>query len=241
MTIPLIGVTTARTLNEKGFSQVGIPESYIKALSMAGAYPVLIPLGLPMDWIFELLPRINGVLFSGGGDVYPERYGSNNHPKVSNVDEERDQVEISLYEEVTRREMPFLGICRGLQVINVALGGTLYEDLEDQRPDTLKHDYWMDYPPDYLSHPVRLSNNSRINDIVYMEMINVNSLHHQGIRDLASVLDATAHSPDGLIEAIELPDYPFGLGVQWHPEWLQNDQAMRALFSDFVKAASRGL
>ena len=241
MTIPLIGVTTVRTLNAKGYSQVGLLESYIKALSLAGAYPILIPLGLPLDWIFELLPHINGVLFSGGGDVHPERYGSDNHSQVINVDEERDQVEISLFEEVMRREMPLLGICRGLQVINIALGGTLYEDLEDQRPNTLKHDCWTDYPPDYLSHSVKPNSNSQLIGIMGLEMIEVNSLHHQGIRELAPELDATAHSPDGLIEAVELPNYPFGLAVQWHPEWLQEYPAMRAIFSNFVKAASKGL
>lgn len=241
MSFPLIGVTTARSLTSKGISQVGVLESYIKALTLAGAYPLLIPLSLPVDGLSKLLSRLDGLLLTGGGDIHPDQYGSKHHPKVSNIDEDRDRIEIELFQEVVSSNLPFLGICRGLQVVNVALGGTLYEDLGDQLPGSLKHDCWTGYPPDYLAHPVEMEKNSMLAGILDFDMMEVNSLHHQGIRELAPQLNAVAYAPDGLIEAIELPSHSFGLAVQWHPEWLQGNLAMRALFSDFVMAASRDL
>ena len=239
MTILLIGVTTARSLDSRGYPQVGVLEIYLKALTMAGACPVLIPLGLPGDWLSEMLPRLNGVLFSGGGDVHPDQYGSKPHPKVNSIDEDRDNLEIQLFKEVVKGKVPFLGICRGMQVINVALGGSLYEDLQDQRSNSLKHDCWPDQPPDFLAHSVKVDGNSRLVDILGIDKIDVNSLHHQGIRELAPDLYATARTPDGLVEAVEIPTYSFGLAVHWHPEWLQGNLAMRALFRDFVEATSR--
>jgi putative glutamine amidotransferase len=134
--------------------------------------------------------------------------------------------------------MPVFGICRGLQVINVALGGTLYEDLDDQFPNALKHDYYDDQPRDYLAHTIRVETDSRLARILGSSSTEVNSLHHQGIRRLAPSLRASAFAPDGLIEATELLEYPFGLAVQWHPECLQAYAPMRHLFQAFVDAAN---
>ena len=134
---------------------------------------------------------------------------------------------------------PFFGICRGAQVVNVALGGNLYTHIEDQHPDALKHDYYPDYPRNRLSHPVRVEEGSRLAGIVDEPVLQVNSLHHQGIKGLAPTLKPVAYAPDGIIEAVELSDHPFGLAVQWHPEWLTDQQPMRNLFKAFVDSARK--
>jgi putative glutamine amidotransferase len=143
-----------------------------------------------------------------------------------------------LVQEALTQGKPFLGICRGLQVINVALGGSLYEDLLDQHPNALKHNRFPEEARDFLAHSVKIDEDSRLSNILSAEGAEVNSLHHQGIRQLAPQLRATAHAPDGVIEAVEAPAHPFGLAVQWHPEWLQAHLAMRALFEKFVMAAA---
>jgi len=233
----LIGITTSRNSSLYGFPVFVLTEAYANALLDAGAAPVLIPLGLSEPALDQLLSRLDGVLFSGGGDVHPGRYGGQPHPKVDFVDEDRDRVEAQLVARVLEREIPFFGICRGLQVINVALGGSLYEDLGEQYPGALKHDQFDDQPRDKLAHPVRVEADSSLAQLLGATSVEVNSLHHQGIRRLASSLRPIAFAPDGVIEGIELLGHPFGLAVQWHPEWLQAHAPMRALFQAFVEAA----
>ena len=133
-------------------------------------------------------------------------------------------------------DKPLFGICRGLQVMNVALGGTLYTHILDQLPNALQHD-WQDKPRDTLAHSIRVEEGTRLADILGAPMLQVNSLHHQGIKDLAPNLKATAYSSDGLIEGIELPDRKFALAVQWHPEWMTSHEEMMRLFRVFVDAA----
>jgi putative glutamine amidotransferase len=240
LSAPLIGVTIHRQKTPAIPVYQRVAEASIESLSTAGAVPLLIPLGLTEAQLEALALRLDGILFSGGGDVQPQRYGSRAHPLVQNIDEDRDRLEIFLIKLAVRERIPFFGICRGLQVINVALGGTLYEDLADQRPNTLRHDYDTEYPRDYLAHAVSIQAGSRLAGILGAPAIEVNSLHHQGIRALAASLSACAWSPDGLVEAVELPDHPFGLAVQWHPECLQAYALMRRLFGAFISAAGGG-
>ena len=237
MSSPLIGLTSYRHLNPYGLPLHSITEAYVRAVSNAGAIPILIPLGLPEETLYKLLRRLDGVLFTGGGDVAPERYGSQPHVLVDDVDIDRDRVEIYLLQRTLEQGLPFMGICRGLQVINVALGGTLFEDILDQRPDSLKHRYYPDWPRNYLAHSVQVAEDSCLGQILGAPNMQVNSLHHQGIRELATPLQATAIAPDGLIEAFELADHPFGIAVQWHPESLQEHPSMQSLFREFVRAA----
>jgi len=198
---------------------------------------VLIPLGGPAEVYAELAQRLDGVLFTGGGDVHPAAYGSQPHPKVTYVDEDRDRVEIAMLHLALERRLPILGVCRGLQVINVALGGALFEDIAEQRPDSLKHDYSPGYPRNHLAHPIDIQIDSLLAQVLGLQQVEVNSLHHQAVHRLAGGLNPTAAAPDGVIEALELPDYPFGLAVQWHPEWLREHLCMRALFRAFIEAA----
>ena len=237
MPSPLIGLTSYRHLNTYGVPLNSITEAYVRAVSVSGAIPVMVPLGLPEETLDVLLERLDGILFTGGGDVHPERYGSQAHPLVDDVDTDRDRVEIHLLSRTLERGLPFLGICRGLQVINVALGGTLFEDIFDQRPNSLKHQYYPNWPRNYLAHDIQVDQNSQLHRMLGSPKIAVNSLHHQGIRDLAGPLKATAFAPDGVIEAFELSDHPFGMAVQWHPEWLQEHPPMQSIFRAFVRAA----
>lgn len=237
MSSPLIGITTSRIYNRYGFSQIAVTEAYVKAVSRTGATPLLIPLGLPDEAYPDILEHVDGILFTGGGDVQPERYGSQPHPLVSEMDPDRDRVEISLLQDSLQSQKPFLGICRGLQLINVAMGGSLYEDLQVQYPQAQRHQFFPEKPRSYAAHSVQIKTQSRLAEILGTAQAEVNSLHHQGIRHLAAGLLASAYAPDGLIEAFELPDYPFGLAVQWHPEWMEEGGSMQALFQAFSQAA----
>jgi putative glutamine amidotransferase len=158
---------------------------------------------------------------------------------VDNVDLDRDRVELHLLRKTVAAGQPFLGICRGLQVINVGLGGTLYEDILDQKPGSLHHSTSDELPRNHLAHNVRVEPNSQLSKILADPEVQVNSSHHQGIRQLASDLIPTAYAPDGIIEAFELPGARYALAVQWHPEWLQEHLPMQALFRSFVEACSR--
>jgi putative glutamine amidotransferase len=240
MTSPLIGITTWRDSSQTGASQICASETYIQAILRAGASPIMIPLGIPDQFLRQILPRIDGVLFTGGGDVHPESYGSHPHPSVSLIDRDRDRTEFLLIQEIVEHRKPFLGICRGIQVINTGLGGTLYEDILDQKPGAIKHDYFTpEWPGGHLAHPIVIESTSRLHKIMGTDELLVNSLHHQGIKQLAPGLVATAVAPDGLIEAFELPGYPFGIAVQWHPERLTDDSAMEGIFQAFALAASK--
>jgi putative glutamine amidotransferase len=239
MNPPLIGVTIFRTTTQSGLPAQSVTEAYIQALLQAGAAPLLIPLGTPDAALQAILDRLDGVLFTGGGDVAPEVFGGEPHPRVGDVDPDRDRVEIFLVQRVVEQKRPFLGICRGIQVVNVALGGTLYTDIANQHAGALRHDWYPQIPRDYLAHTVEVSANSRLATILGQTQVEVNSLHHQALQRVAPGLTPTAYAPDGILEAVELTGHPFGLGVQWHPEWLQAHAPMRALFSAFVQAAAQ--
>jgi len=237
---PIIGLTTRKALTPAGLPVVMVQHTYIHAIIQAGGTPILIPSDLPKARWRELHQRLDGILFTGGGDIALEHFNGQPHPKVDGVDEARDVLELDLAHSAAEAGTPFLGICRGLQVANVALGGTLYTDIYDQATGALNHSYENTDPlkeRTHLVHAIRIEANSRIRDILGASLLQVNSLHHQGIKDLAPGLQATAFAPDGIIEAIELPDHRFGIAVQWHPEWLTDDESAQRLFKAFVDAA----
>jgi putative glutamine amidotransferase len=236
MNQPIIGITSSRIPQRYVRAQFGVTEAYVQAVARAGGLPMILPLGLPEAALLQILSHLDGLLLSGGGDMHPHAYGSKPHPKVRGIDEDRDRIEIFLLRQARVMDLPVLGICRGLQVINVALGGTLYEDIQEQRPGAIQHQYFGLRPRDHRAHPVEVSPGSLLYDLLGQASPEVNSLHHQGIRNLAEGLTATAFAPDGLVEGFEVPGSSFTLAVQWHPEWLPEDPAMQALFARFVAA-----
>ena len=240
MLFPLIGLTTYADKNKGGYPVFALMQAYVDAIVQAGGTPVLIPLNLPDEIRTALLKRLDGILFTGGGDISLDYFNGEDHPAIGNVDTRRDELELDLARQAVQDRKAFLGICRGFQVINVALGGTLYTHLPDQMPGARKHDYDSYLQRTYLAHDVKVEAGTRLADILAETDLKVNSLHHQGARDVAVELKASAYAPDGLVEAVELPGYPFALAVQWHPEWLTDQPATRRLFRAFVEAAGKG-
>lgn len=235
----VIGLTTYNQKNSAGFPIAALMHRYIEAVRQAGGIPVLLPSLLETDELSALLARLDGVLFTGGGDIAPEHYGAAEHPTISGKDTLRDRFELHLARLVFETGKPFLGICRGLQLINVAAGGTLYADLPSQRPGEIVHPRDSATERTFLAHEVELTDDSRLLTISGEKRFFVNSLHHQGIERLAPGLRAVGYAPDGLIEAVEMPGHPFGLAVQWHPEWLTDFAHARNLFAALVAAAEQ--
>ena len=245
-TRPLIGVTTQSLQAIDGIpeglpSSVVMNERYHMAAAAAGAAPVLIPLFADdMTTLREIYDRLDGLLIPGGVDIDPARYGDPPHEKLGRVDAARDCTELQLAKWAIAEKKPLLGLCRGVQVINVAAGGTLYQDIEDEVPGALKHDCFphFGFTRDHKAHEVSVTAGSRMHDAMQSDHFAVNSLHHQAIKRLGTGLSVTATAPDGVIEAIEGTDDAFLVGVQWHPEVFEpTDEDTRRLFRAFVDAA----
>ncbi len=231
---PLIGLTPAHDM-ESG--DVKARPTYMRALKAAGAIPVVMPLDASEEDLKQLSQDLDGFLFTGGPDVHPFLFGEETQAHCGNVSPARDQMEISLLPMIMELRKPVLGICRGIQVLNIALGGNIWQDIPSQvtRDFPLAHSQPFSY--DMPCHTVALTEGSLLARISESSSIKVNSMHHQAVKDLAPGLIASAYSTDYLIEALEMPDYPFFIGVQWHPEylWEKNKEAFR-LFQTFVKA-----
>ena len=235
---PLIGITTNQSKTPYGQPTVMLMQSYINAVMDAGGVPVLIPSLIAEDGWDTVYSRLDGILFSGGGDIGLEYSPGEPHPRIDDVDLARDSIELKMVQAAASDGKPFLGICRGCQVVNVALGGTLYTHILDQLPNALDHSYPGNMRT-LLVHEVKIEEGTQFAEIFGDPIIKVNSLHHQGLKDIAPSIRVAGHAPDGLVEAVELPDHPFGLAVQWHPEWLTDQQSMRNLFRNFVQAAEK--
>jgi len=240
MSSPVIGLTTYNGINKYGHPIVALMEKYIRAVNEAGGVPVLIPSGITGEAVTALFDRLDGILLTGGGDIAIDRFNGEPHARVEGVESERDTLELTLVQTAAESGKPFLGICRGFQMVNVALGGTLYTHIQDQLPGAIKHDYDSDSQRQYLAHTIKVEKGSALAGILNEAVINVNSLHHQGAKDLAPALTPAAYAPDELVEALELPGHPFGMAVQWHPEWLTDQPVTRRLFGAFVEAAGKG-
>jgi putative glutamine amidotransferase len=244
---PLIGVTT-QTLQAIDGIPTELPTSwvmnqrYVHAVAAAGGAPVLIPLlADDLATLRQIYDRLDGVLVPGGVDIDPALYREPRHELLGRIDPDRDITEVTVTRWALEDRKPFLGLCRGLQVLSVALGGTLWQDITQQRPQSNKHDYFptAGFARDHLAHDVEVSGPSRLGEALGSGMISVNSMHHQGIRDLGAGLVATAVAADGLIEGAELIGRGFAVGVQWHPEmFASGEPSVGKLFEDFVAAAA---
>ena len=223
-----IGITTYARDKEDRYS---IPGLYLDAVRTAGGIPILLAPG--ESQAESLLTRVDGLLLTGGGDVNPDRYGSSGHPEVYAVDEERDAFEFQLVSWALEQKLPLLGICRGLQVINVALGGTLIEHLPDVIDDKTAHCLVPRAPTD---HAIELTAESRLAGIYRETSFSAASWHHQAIDDVAPGLTIVGRAPDGTIEALELADHPELIAVQWHPELTAaTDPIQQRIFSTFIE------
>jgi putative glutamine amidotransferase len=217
-------------------------QKYVQALRLAGAIPWLIPL-IPEDpaTLREIFDRLDGIFLTGGVDVDPRHYGEERADFCGRTDPPRDAVEIQLIRWSLADHKPILAVCRGIQVVNVALGGSLFQDVAAQLPGSIKHDYFptKEKPArDYLAHTIRTVRGSRLREFLGSEEVAVNSMHHQAIKKLAPGLTVTAVAPDGVIEGVEGTNGQYLVGVQWHPEELTDqDAGMRQLFSSFIKEA----
>ena len=240
LTPPIIGCTTyrKRVSQSRPIDVIGLMPSYIEAITAAGGIPVLIPLDLSESDLAILFERLDGIVLPGGGDVDPIAYDGQDNGTVAGIDRERDRVELFMARAAVARRKPILAICRGLQVLNVALGGTLWEDITSLITGAMEHDLPDHMPRNHLSHTVRIEAGSQLSRQMGEHSGWVNSIHHQALRDVAPELLVTAIAPDGVIEAAEIPEHPFALGVQWHPENLiHDDEAMLSLFRGLVHAS----
>lgn len=237
---PLIGITgrqdsSARLLNATMHS---VGATYTRAVHEAGGTPLIIPpLHRDDDWP-NLLRRLDGLLLSGGEDIAPKRYGQEHKPWTGRVDEARDYAELGLVRAWVTLGKPLLAICRGHQVLSVALGGTLLQDISTAVPDALEHAYTPTRPMEQEVHAVDLSPDSRLAQILGGTHLNVNSAHHQAVVEPGDGVAIVGRAPDDIIEATEIADHPFCISVQWHPEaMLTTSETMRPLFAAFVHAA----
>jgi putative glutamine amidotransferase len=233
---PLIGITGGLLENSSSVPVCQLGQAYVTAVQRAGGLPLVIPVGIDESALASLLSRLDGVLLSGGGDIDPLLFNGAPHPKVYGISPERDALEINLVTTALQMDKPLLAICRGIQVLNVALGGQLYTHIQDQVEHSLKHDWFPKFPRDKLAHTVSLKCESQLDQIYGADEIRVNSLHHQGISRVGEGLIATAFAPDGLVEGLEVKGAAFALGVQWHPECLPDDPGSQKLFSAFIQA-----
>jgi putative glutamine amidotransferase len=213
-------------------------KAYVNAILQAGGIPILLPSALAQDGWQALYTRLDGILFSGGGDISLEHFQGKPHPLIEDIDTERDIFELNMLKAAASDGKPFLGICRGCQLLNIGFGGTLFTHIPDQVPNALDHNN-PDKMYTRLVHDVKIEEGTMMADVLGEAIVKVNSHHHQGLKDIGVNLRVAGQSSDGLVEAIEVPDHPFGLAVQWHPEWLTNQASNRRLFQKFVEA-SRG-
>ena len=234
---PLIGITTHPKSAPDRAVLDELLEMIIASVERANGLPMIIPLGLNENTLRELYARCDGVLFSGGGDIDPTHYSATTHEKIGGVDAERDRVELMLAKWIADDDKPFFGICRGTQILNVALGGSLYRDIGEDASAS-RHTYYPGFAFDLRPHEIKIEEDTTLAKVIGKPILGVNSLHHQACKDLAPQLIASARAPDGIIEAVEIAHHPFALAVQWHPECLPEDAVMQKLFTSFVAACN---
>ena len=230
MTKPLIGIGSDVLQKQGERDRAFVYTTYVDSLRRAGAIPVLIP---PQpENAADVVDDLDGILLAGGDDFDPAVYGEPRHPTVEPMDPRRQENELSLARVARERGIPTLGICLGVQVMNVAAGGTLIQHIESD----IDH---ASEPSDRHRHEVAIDGGTRLARIVGERELEVNSSHHQAIKEIGDGLRVTAHAPDGIVEGLEDPRHPFYVGVQWHPEDMSGEESASAIFGAFVEAARK--
>ena len=213
---PLIAITTTEHGGDYRVPQVMVGAPYLAAVQKVDGTPILVTPAHDEQAIEQLLDQCQGLMLTGGEDVDPSRYGQEPHPALGNVNPQRDRMELMALECALKRDLPVLAICRGFQLLNVAMGGTLIQDLASQRGGNILHEQAA--PVNDRWHGARVDEDSRLAKIFGVTELTINSFHHQAIDELGAGLRASAWSEDGLIEGVEATGYPWVFGVQWHPE-----------------------
>lgn len=243
---PLIGICANYSTDDKPgiITGLGLPgqewqllaDDYVKCIERAGGIPIIIPITEDFSCTTETLGILDGLLFTGGSDIDPQFYNQLPKKGLGAIDPKRDEHEIALAKKVLfEMDMPVLGICRGIQILNVACGGTLYQDLALERPEGFNHTI-IEAPKYYPTHKVKIKEQSKIHHIFKSDEIKVNSFNHQGINRLAEEFEATMVAEDGLIEGIEMKGSRFVIAVQWHPEMMvERYPEYMVIFEEFVK------
>ena len=234
MNKPLIGigsdVQSPAGKRERAFTYL----TYVESLRRAGAVPVLIP---PQpENAADVIDELDGLVLAGGDDCDPAAYGEQRHDTVEPMDPRRQSNDLSLAKVARERGIPTLGICLGVQVMNVAAGGSLMQDIDSQMETEIRH---ASEPEDRARHDILVEQGTRLAEILGDRELNVNSSHHQAIKKVGQGLRVTALAPDGVIEGLEDPRHPFYVGVQWHPEDMSSEDSAASLFRAFVEAARK--
>lgn len=229
---PLIGITCSFDHKEGRYF---LPDGYVEAILGAGGYPVLLPGSANLSTVEPYLKKIQGLLLSGGVDVDPYHFNEEPAPGLGEIVPERDAFEIMLVKAALKEHMPVLGICRGIQVMNIAYGGTIIQHIPARAEKSLKHA--QSAPRYHSTHSITVAEGTKLYRLFGSGKVRVNSFHHQAVKKLAPGFKVSAKAPDGIIEAIESTKHKFVLGVQWHPEcMITHDTNARVLFQAFVKA-----
>lgn len=237
---PLIGISGRQDISARlhRSAMYSVGQTYIHAVQKVGGIPIIIPPTMAEANWGVLLPHLDGLLLSGGGDIHPAHYQQEAEPWLGGVDESRDVSELGCVRQWLSFNQPLLAICRGHQVLNVALGGSLYQDVATYIPDALEHAYTPARPMEQTAHSVCIAPDSQLAKILGTTTLPVNSAHHQAVKTLGNGLQVIANAPDGVVEALELSAHPFCLGIQWHPEaMVKISKSMWPLFEAFVNAA----
>ena len=249
--ISTIGITCLddQPVQDQNAPRFGQNQAYVRAVARANAASLLVPNLTDKTLLRAIYELLDGLLLSGGEDVDPAHYGEPRHEKCGSVAPIRDEVELTLTRWAMEDKKPLLAICRGIQVLNVALGGSLYQDIQAQVQGADEHDWHPGYPRDRLSHTVTVIPQTRLAHILGMDFLRqpfdkaqdmalpVNSMHHQAIKEVAPGLTIAARASDNLVEAMEAECHPFALGVQWHPEELADtDARAQRIFDALVEA-----
>lgn len=222
--------------------RTGVNAAYVRAVLAGGGLPIVLSPLIGASRAAAAMEGVDGLLLSGGEDIDPAWYGERPSPLLGCVDRERDVFELALFAIARQRELPILGICRGIQLVNVALGGTLWQDLPSERPHPVDH--CPTTGRGTRCHEIELKPGSRAAEALGVGRLSANSIHHQGIKALAPGLIATGWSEDGLVEAVETgPEMPWLLAIQWHPEEMHFDATApdQGLFAALVREAQRSL
>lgn len=240
--MPIIGISASIIVDQSGmfpgYHRSYVNEDYVNSVIRNGGVACILPISDNEEVLDSYLEIIDGLILSGGHDICSFNYNEEPSPKMGDIFPARDKFDFALLERATKKGIPILGICRGAKIINVYHGGALYQDLS--YCDTAKIKHWQGSCPDMVTHSVDVEDDSLLHQILRVNKITVNSFHHQIMKDVAKEFNVVGRAPDGVIEAIEHTDYPFMIGVQWHPEMLHRvSEEMNRIFAALIDHAQQ--